>query len=176
MTLVSPASAPNVMMCEAVVRPRSRNARAIGASMLTSCQCTMPVNTPATEMYSSVQISSDTMMPIGKSRCGFFASCAVVDTASNPMYAKKMYAAPAPIPPNPYGAKLCQSLPHDAVETYLAPSPITNSTTETLITTIVALKLALSLMPMHSTKVMISAMTNAGRLKPISNPKIVGAA
>ena len=38
MTLVSPASAPKVIMCEAVVSPRSRKARAIGASMFTSCQ------------------------------------------------------------------------------------------------------------------------------------------
>ena len=29
-------------------------------------------------------------MPIGMSRCGFFASCAAVETASKPMYAKKM--------------------------------------------------------------------------------------
>ncbi len=101
MTLVSPASAPSVITWEAVVRPRSRNARAIGASMFTSCQGTMPVRMPATMMYSTVQTRSETMMPIGKSRCGFFASCAVVETASKPMYAKNMYAAPAPMPEKP---------------------------------------------------------------------------
>src|ERR1700732_3369908 len=121
MTLVSPASAPKVITCEAVVKPRSRNARAIGASILTSCQCTIPVNTPATEIYSSVQTNNETIIPIGRSRCGFLGCCAVGETASNPMYAKKMYAAPAPIPLKPYGAKLCQSLPQFAVETYLAP-------------------------------------------------------
>ena len=42
--------------------------------------------------------SSDPMMPIGTSRCGFLASSAWVETASNPMYAKKMMAAPAIIP------------------------------------------------------------------------------
>ena len=87
-----------------------------------------------------------------------------------------MYAAPAPTPENPYGAKLCQSVPQLAVEMYREPSAITNSTTETLITTIVALKLALSLIPMHKISVITSAMMNAGRLNPISAPKSFGAA
>ena len=65
--------------------PRSRNARAMGASMLTSRHGTMPVSTAATEIYRIVQASSETMMPMGKSRCGFLASCAVVETASNPI-------------------------------------------------------------------------------------------
>ena len=86
----------------------------MGASMFTSCQRTMPVKTPATRMYKVVQTNNETMMPMGKSRCGFLASCAVVVTASNPMYAKNMYAAPAPIPLNPMGAKECQSLPQFA--------------------------------------------------------------
>ena len=42
-------------------------------------------------------------------------------------------------------------------------------------TTMVALKLALSLMPMQRMKVISSAITNAGRLKPISKPNIFGA-
>ena len=41
-------------------------------------------------MYKKVQIRSEAMIPMGRSRCGFFASWAVVETASNPMYAKKM--------------------------------------------------------------------------------------
>ena len=32
-----------------------------------------------------VHAISEVMMPMGKSRCGFLASCAVVDTASNPI-------------------------------------------------------------------------------------------
>ena len=55
-TLVSPARAPTVMTCEAVVSPRSMNARAMGASMLISRHGTMPVRTPATRMYKIVQI------------------------------------------------------------------------------------------------------------------------
>ncbi len=73
------------MMCDAVVSPRSRNARAMGASMLICCHGTIPVSTPATAIYKTVQITSEAIMPIGKSRCGFLASCAVVETASNPM-------------------------------------------------------------------------------------------
>ena len=57
----------------------------MGASMLTSRHGTIPVSTAATEIYSTVQIISEAMMPMGRSRCGFLASCAVVDTASNPM-------------------------------------------------------------------------------------------
>ena len=44
-------------------------------------------------------------MPIGMSFFGLRASSAVVDTASNPMYAKKTMAAPAATPENPLGAK-----------------------------------------------------------------------
>jgi len=43
----------------------------MGASMFTSCQRTMPVKTPATRMYKVVQTNNETMMPMGKSRCGF---------------------------------------------------------------------------------------------------------
>src|SRR5664279_5207876 len=85
-TLVSPASAPAVIRCEAHTRSRSRKARAIGASMLISRHGTMPVRIPATAMYRTVHTTRETMMPMGRSRCGFLASCAVVDTASNPIY------------------------------------------------------------------------------------------
>ena len=77
-------------MCEAVGRPRSRKARATGASILICCQFTIPVSTAATATYKMVQIPSEAIMPMGKSRCGFLASCAVVETASKPMYAKNM--------------------------------------------------------------------------------------
>ena len=40
-------------------------------------------------------------MPIGTSRCGFFASSAVVATMSKPMKAKKTIAAPAITPAMP---------------------------------------------------------------------------
>jgi len=40
-------------------------------------------------------------MPIGMSRLGFFASCAAVETASNPMKAKKTTPAAPRIPMMP---------------------------------------------------------------------------
>src|SRR6202047_1541490 len=110
-TLVSPANAPAVIRYEAFVKPRSRNATESGASILISFQGTIPVRTAATRMYKIVHTTNDAMMPIGRSRCGFLASCAVVETASNPIYAKKIYAAPAPIPPKPIGANVDQSCP-----------------------------------------------------------------
>ena len=48
------------------------------------------------------------MMPIGISRCGFFASWAAVETASKPIYAKKMTAAPVTTPLKPYGMNSAQ--------------------------------------------------------------------
>ena len=48
------------------------------------------------------------MIPIGMSRCGFFVSSAVVETASNPMKAKNTIAAPLITPPIPVGRKGCQ--------------------------------------------------------------------
>ena len=36
-------------------------------------------------MYKIVQTKSETKIPIGISRFGFFASCAAVETASKPM-------------------------------------------------------------------------------------------
>ena len=47
-------------------------------------------------------------MPMGRSRCGFFVSSAVVETASNPMKAKNTMAAPLITPVNPFGANGCQ--------------------------------------------------------------------
>ncbi len=55
------------------------------ASLFNSVTGMMPQRMPATARYSAVQISSEAMMPIGKSRFGFLASSAVVETASNPM-------------------------------------------------------------------------------------------
>ena len=55
------------------------------------------------------------------------------------------------------------------------PRRITNSTTATLMITIVELKVALSLMPTTRMAVITSAMQNAGRLNPISTPNRCGA-
>ena len=42
---------------------------------------------------------------MGKSLCGFSVSSAVVEIASNPIYAKNIKNAPINIPLNPFGAK-----------------------------------------------------------------------
>src|SRR5678810_775039 len=49
----------------------------------------------------TVQMANEDRMPIGMSRCGFFASCAAVDTASKPMYEKNTIDAPRNTPPQP---------------------------------------------------------------------------
>ena len=79
------------------------------------------------------------------------------------------------MPENPKGANDAQSCPQLSVFTYRMPTVMTNSTTATLMITIVALNRALSRIPLTRMAVISSAMTNAGRLKPNSNPMILGA-
>src|SRR3954469_16839149 len=79
------------------------------------------------------------------------------------------------MPAAPYGAKECQSVPQLLKFTYLKPRPMTNRTTATLMTTMVELNRALSLIPTARIAVMTSAKKKAGRLKHISWPKIGGA-
>ena len=76
-------------------------ANATGAATFNCAYGTSPVSSNATTIYSTVQIASEPRMPIGISRCGFLASCAAVDTASNPIYAKKITAAPRATPDHP---------------------------------------------------------------------------
>src|ERR1039458_8686743 len=79
------------------------------------------------------------------------------------------------MPESPLGAKELQSCPQFAVLTYLNPIQMTNNTTHTLTTTMVALKRALSLIPTTRIAVITRAIRNAGRLNPTSTPKTVGA-
>ena len=44
-------------------------------------------------------------MPLGKSRCGFLHSSAVVEMASKPIYAKKTAETPFITPENLFGKK-----------------------------------------------------------------------
>ena len=100
--MVRPATAPAEISVAKPARPTERNASASAASLLMSVYLTMPVMTMQTSTYSTVQIASEPMMPRGRSRCGFFASSAVVATTSNPMNAKNTSDAPdtRPITPN----------------------------------------------------------------------------
>jgi len=51
-----------------------------------------------TAMSRTVQMISEAMMPIGTSLDGFLASSEWTETESNPIYAKKIIAAPANMP------------------------------------------------------------------------------
>jgi hypothetical protein len=68
----------------------------------------MPVTTAATATYSTAHTTSDAMMPIGRSRFGFFTSSAADDTESNPMNAKNITAAAPNTPDQPFGMNGCQ--------------------------------------------------------------------
>src|SRR5437899_8035390 len=111
----------------------------------------MPVSTSAVAIYRNVQMTSDQRMPRGMSFWGFFASCAAVDTASNPMNAKKMTPAPRSTPLQPNSPNLplfggmngCQF----ALLMYCMPNAMNNSSTATLIMTMTLLKLADSRIP-----------------------------
>ena len=120
----------------------------------------MPVSTAATATYSTVQITSDAMIPIGRSRRGFFASSAVVDTASKPMYAKKTTAAPLMTPDQAYGMKGVQF----AGSTYQKPATRKKSTAAILIVTMTALNFALSRIPTIRRTMIASTISIAGRL------------
>src|SRR3954462_13947840 len=140
-----------------------------GAGWLSICLYgTTPTMTPDTSTKRTVQIANDPRMPRGMSRCGSRASCAEVETASNPIYAKKITPAPRSTPLQPYspnvpvlgGMKGCQF----AGTMNSAPAPITTSTIATLMTTMTALTVADSLIPTSSSAVTAMVMSTAGRL------------
>ena len=83
------------------------------------------------------------IIPIGKSRCGFFVSSAVVETASKPMKAKNTIAAPLITPEKPFGRNGIQF----GGCTRKAPNAMKKTTTATLIITITVFARALSRMP-----------------------------
>src|SRR3954471_14592086 len=68
----------------------------------------MPVSTTTTAIYNVVHTTNVAMMPIGKSRCGFLASSAEVETESKPINVKKMIDPPVRIPGQPFGENGCQ--------------------------------------------------------------------
>src|SRR6267143_887309 len=125
-------------------------------------------------MYSTVQMSSEPMIPIGMSFCGFLASCAAVLTASNPIYAKNTIAPPVntPLQPNSPatgtpsltvcgGMNGCQL----AGFTAWAAKTMNTNTTATLMRTITLLTLADSRIPITRSVVTSAMMMTAGELK-----------
>src|SRR5579884_3194601 len=77
----------------------------IGSAVPSCFHGAMPVMTMAIAMYSTVVMSRLITMPNGMSRAASLVSSAAVDTASKPMYAKKMIAAAALMPATPLGEK-----------------------------------------------------------------------
>src|SRR5580698_11570820 len=104
-----------------------------------------------------VQITSEPRMPIGISRLGFFDSCAAVETASKPIYAKKITPAPRSTPDQPNSPKVPVFGGRNGVQFTRGSSgcftsvemPITRkiTSTVTLMATINELKLADYFMP-----------------------------
>ena len=107
-------------------------------------------------------------IPKGKSFCGLRASCAATDTASKPMYAKKMTPAPAKMPLKPNspnvpvfgGMKGCQF----SATIARMPTKMNVTTTPTLTKTISVFTFADSRIPTTRIAEMIRTMRKAGRL------------
>src|SRR5579871_928879 len=155
-------------------RPVASMPTASGSATSSRWYGTMPSSTTATAMYSTVQTASDPRMPIGMSRAGFFASCAAVDTASKPMYAKNITPAPrsTPLQPNDPNAPVFGGTNgvRFARFTYTAPAATNTTSTATLITTSTVFAFADSLMPTMSSADTSKTMTKAGALKPTGAP------
>ena len=106
---------------------------------------------------------------MGRSRCGLRVSCAAVETASKPMYAKKTIVAPWRTPEMPNlpkvpsfgGMKGCQF----AVFTKLAAKAMKSRTTVTLMKTMSVLNRADSLMPRTRSAVTARTTSTAGTLR-----------
>ncbi len=107
-------------------------------------------------------------MPIGMSRDGFFASCAAVETASKPMYAKNITPAPrsTPLQPNSPNDPAFGGMNGVRFSRFTYAAPATTNTTSTiaLMPTSSVLVSADCLMPMMSRPATTSTMTAAGRL------------
>src|SRR5262249_46756445 len=101
MTELRPAMAPSLISGAIQPTPAWSAATAIGSGTSNCRYGTIPVAMADTAIYRTVQINNEPMMPIGISRWGFFASCAAVLTASNPMYAKNTIPAPCITPLQP---------------------------------------------------------------------------
>src|SRR3954451_23391130 len=101
------------------------------------------------------------MIASGRSFAGLRASSLPVDTASKPMYAKKMIAAAEVIPSTPWGANGWKC----AVPKLTIATAMKNTSTVSFTTTMTRFTRALSVTPRTSSSVIASTMNTAGRLK-----------
>ena len=83
--------------------PILSNTKANGSSTFNSVYFTIPVKTNEIKIYKTVQITNEYIIPLGKSRCGFLHSSAVVEMASKPINAKNTADTPANTPLKPLG-------------------------------------------------------------------------
>src|SRR5215831_18420398 len=98
-------TAPREIMLTVQGMFRAENTEANGSAFPRVSHLAIPVRTAATATYRMVQMTRLERIPIGISLCGLRVSSAAVETASNPIYAKKMMAAAAEMPLKPCGAK-----------------------------------------------------------------------
>ena len=109
---------------------------------------------------------SEPMMASGRFRDGLTTSSPEVDTASNPMYAKKIAAAAVVTPWNPLGENGVRLSALNAVKA----SARNSSSTTSLTSTMIVLARALSLIPTISSAVTASTRNAAGRLTVPPSP------
>jgi hypothetical protein len=105
-------------------------------------------------------MASELMMAMGMSRCGFLASSAAVDTASNPTKARKTMAAAVITPPNPKGMKGC----HRPGLTCQTVRTMKKTITASLTMTMIMLMRELSLTPRIRRMVRSATIKTAGML------------
>src|ERR1700722_19632800 len=162
-----PSTAPRSMKPATHFSPATCSAYDTGCEMLANCaDGTIPVTTAATATYSTAHTPSDAMMPIGRSRFGSFASSAADDTEPKPINAKNITAAAPNTPFQPFGMNGCQF----AGVTWNTPTPITITTTATLIATITLFTRADSLIPIDNSDVITIITRNAGKLNNVKCP------
>src|ERR1700761_9474377 len=162
-----PSTAPRSMKPATHFSPATCKAYDTGCEILANCaDGMMPVTTAATATYSTAHTPSEAIMPIGRSRFGFFTSSAADDTESKPINAKNITAAATNTPDQPFGMNGCQF----AGVTWNTPTAITSSTTMTLIATIRLLTRVDSRTPTDSSVVMAIITRNAGRLNSVVWP------
>ena len=102
MTDDRPAMAPTSTAVASQRCPVASTPTAMGCGTLSFVYDTTPVRIEATRRCRApCRRPSEPRMPMGMSRCGLRVSCAAVETASKPMYAKKTMVAPWSTPEMP---------------------------------------------------------------------------
>ena len=113
-----------------------------------------------------METNKEPTIPIGKFRCGFTTSSAVVETASKPIYAKNINEAPFATPNQPNGINGCQLLVSICVDATTTNIRMTNN----LIPTIALLKRVLERTPQINNTLVTEIIPNAKKSIAIVEP------